>query len=68
MEVGKGGDYIPITHCHHQNVSCTKISSDENHYCVLLIVRDKVIRQHPQTTNLLERRESQSRLKPRPFC
>ena len=40
MEVGKGGDYIPVTHCYHQNVSCIKISSDENHYCVLLIVRD----------------------------
>ena len=32
-------------HCHHQNDSCIKIGSDENHFNVSLIVRDKVIRQ-----------------------
>ena len=27
-------------HCHHQNDSCIKIGSDENHFNVSLIVRD----------------------------
>ena len=36
MEVGEEGDYIPIvvTHCHHQNDSCIKVSSDESHFNV----------------------------------
>ena len=32
-------------HCHHQNVSCIKKGSDESHFNVLLIVRDKVTRE-----------------------
>ena len=31
-------------HCHHQNDFCIKMSSDENHFNVSLIVRDKVTR------------------------
>ena len=37
-------------HCHHQNDSCIKAGSDESHFNVPLIVRDKVTRQCPQTT------------------
>ena len=38
-------------HCHHQNDSCIKMGSDESHFNVSLIVRDKVKRcQCPQTT------------------
>ena len=37
-------------HCHHQNDSCIKMGSDESHFKVSLIVRDKVTRQCPQTT------------------
>ena len=37
-------------HCHHQNDSCIKIGSDESHFYVSSIVRDKVTRQCPQTT------------------
>ena len=37
-------------HCHHQNDFCIKMGSDENHFNVSLIVRDKVTRQYPQTT------------------
>ena len=37
-------------HCHHQNHSCIKMGSDESHFNVSLTVRDKVIRQFPQTT------------------
>ena len=42
---GGRGDYI---HCHHQNDSCIKIGSDESHFNVSLIVRDKVTSNKPQ--------------------
>ena len=29
-------------HCHHHNDSCVKMGSDENHFNVSVIVRDKV--------------------------
>ena len=50
--MGEEGDYIPIAiHCD----SCTKMGSDDSHFNVLLIVRDKVTRHCPQTYhNLLE--------------
>ena len=47
MEVGR--IYLSL-HCHHQNDSCVKMGNDESHFNVLLIVRDKVTRQCPQTT------------------
>ena len=34
-------------HCHHQKDSCIKIGSDESHFNVSLVVRDKVTRQSP---------------------
>ena len=37
--------------CHHQNDSCIKMGSDESHFNLSLIVRDKVTRQCPHTTN-----------------
>ena len=33
-------------HCHHQNDSCIKMGSDERHFNVSLIVRDKVSTDH----------------------
>ena len=39
-------------HCHHQNDSCIKVGSDESHFNVSLIMKDKVTRQCPQTTIL----------------
>ena len=46
-------------HCHHhQNDSCIKTGSDESHFNVLLIVRDKVTRLCPQTTTFFRRKES----------
>ena len=41
-----------LLHCHHQNDCCSKVGmgSNESHFNVSLIVRDKVTRQHPQTT------------------
>ena len=44
-------------HCHHQNDSCIKTGSDESHFNVSLIVRDKVTRQCPQTTTFGEKGE-----------
>ena len=44
-------------YCHHQNDSCIKMGSDESHFNVSLIVRDKVTRQCPQTTTFEERGE-----------
>ena len=57
-------------HCRHQNDSCIKMGSDESHFNVPLIVRDKVTRQCPQTITFFEEkgRDSRSRIEPRPFC
>jgi len=44
-------------HCHHQNDSRVKMGSDESHFNVSLIVRDKVTRQCPQTTIFEEKGE-----------
>ena len=52
---GGGGGGVEIIylslHCHHQNDFCIKVGSDDSHFNVSLIVRDKVTRQCPQTTN-----------------
>ena len=44
-------------HCHHQNDFCIRMGSDESHFDVSLIVRDKVTRQCPQTTTFEEKGE-----------
>ena len=44
-------------HCRHQNDFCIKMGSDESHFNVSLIVRDKVTRQYPQTTTFEEKGE-----------
>ena len=51
--------YIPL-YCHHQNDSCIKTGSDESHFNVLIIVRDKVTRQCPQITNFEEKGEAEA--------
>ena len=59
VEVGRGEReiiYLSL-HCHHQNDSCIKMGSDESHFNVSLIVRDKVTRQCPQTTIFEEKGE-----------
>ena len=63
--VGGGGGkreniYLSL-HCHQQNDSCIKVGSDESHFNVSLIVRDKVTRQHPQTTTFEEKGELELR-------
>ena len=47
-------------------MTCIKMGSDESHFNVSLIVRDKVARPCPQTTTL-KRKESQSGIEPRAF-
>ena len=40
---GGGREIIYLSlNCHHQNDSCIKVGSDENHFTVSLILRDKV--------------------------
>ena len=53
---GRGRLYT-CCHSHHQNDSCIKMGSDESHFNVSLIVRDKVTRQYPQTTTFEEKGE-----------
>ena len=48
-------------------MTCIKMGSDESHFNVSLIVRDKVTRQCPQTTTFLKRKESRSGVEPRSF-
>ena len=56
--VGGCGEIIYLSlHCHHQNDSCIKMGSDESHFNVSLIVRNKVTRQCPQATTFEERRK-----------
>ena len=60
VSVEEGGYYnctYHSLHCHHQNDSCIKMGSDESHFNVSLIVRDKVTRQCPQTTTFEEKGE-----------
>ena len=52
----RGGIYT-YRYSHHQNDSCVKMGSDESHFNVSLIVRDKVTRQCPQTTIFEEKGE-----------
>ena len=57
-EGGKRGGRLYLTlHCHRQNDSGIQMSSDESHFNVSLIVRDKVTRQCPQITTFEEKGE-----------
>ena len=55
-EVEREVIYLSL-HCHHQNDSCIKMGSDESHFNVSLIVRDRVTRQCPQTTTFKQKGE-----------
>ena len=68
MEAGGKREIIYLSlHCHHRNDSCIKMDSDESHFNVSLIVRDKVTRPCPQTTTFLKRKESRSGIELRSF-
>ena len=53
-------------HCRHHNDSCIKIGTDESHFTVSLIVRDKVRRRCPQATTFLK--SSKGGPKRKPVC
>ena len=57
MEVGKREIIYLSLHCHHQNDSCIRMGSNESHFNVSLIVRDKVTRQCPLTATFKEKGE-----------
>ena len=59
--------YLSV-HCHHQDEYLIKMGSDESHFNVLLIARDKVTRQCPQITTFLKRKESRSGIEPTSLC
>ena len=50
-------EIIYLSYSHHQNDSCIKIGSEESHFNVSVMVRDKVTRQCPQITTFEERGE-----------
>ena len=58
-------------HCHHQNDSCIKMDSNESHFNVSLIVRDKSHKTKSQDSvhkpQLLKRKESRSGIEQRSF-
>ena len=47
-------------HCHHHNDICIKAGSDESHFNVSLIVRDKTTRQCPQIATLMRKESRRS--------
>ena len=56
--MGEEGDYVHLSlNCQNQNDSCIKMGSDQSHFNVSLIVRDKVTRRCPQTTTFKEKGE-----------
>ena len=57
MEVGEREIIYLSLHCHHRNDICINVGSDESHFNVSLIVRDKVTRLCPQTTIFEEKGE-----------
>ena len=57
----RGREIIYLSlHCHHQNDSCIKMGSEESHFKVSLIVRDKVTRQVPTNHNFGSERRAEA--------
>ena len=54
---GGEGDYYTYRYTVTTRMTCIKMGSDERHFNVSLIVRDKVTRQCPQTTTFEEKGE-----------
>ena len=58
MEVGEREIIYLSLYCHHRHDSRIKMGSNESHFnFIILIVRDKVTRQCPQTTIFEEKGE-----------
>ena len=45
-------------HCHHQSDFCIKMSSNESHFNISLILRDKVTNKTVHRPQLLKRKDS----------
>ena len=56
MEVGGRGRVYTYRYTVTTRTTCIEMGSDESHFNVSLIVRDKVTRPCPQTTTLEEKR------------
>ena len=67
MEVGGEGDIYLSLHCHHQNDSCIKMSSDESHFNVSVGSDGQSHKTVSTNTTFLKRKESRSGIKPRSF-
>ena len=67
--MGEEGDYNIYTYRYTVTTRMTsiKMGSEESHFNVSLVVRDKVTRQCPHTQRL-KRKESRSRFVPRSLC
>ena len=63
MEVGEREIIYLSLHYHHQNVFCIKMCSDESHFKVSLIARDKVTRQCPRTITFFEAKGEPKRIR-----
>ena len=57
MEVGGRGRVYTYRYTVTTNMTCIKMGSDDSHFNVSFIVRDKVARQCPQTTTFEEKGE-----------
>ena len=58
MGTGGRGEVIYLSlHYHHQNDVCIQMGSDESHFSVSLIVRDKFTRHRPQIKKFEEKGE-----------
>ena len=58
--------YVSL-HRHHQNDSCIKMGSDESHFNVSLIVKEKS-QDSVHRPQFLKKKESRSGFKPRSLC
>ena len=61
MEGEEEGDYYTYRYSVTTRMTCIKMGSDDSHFNVSLIVRDKVTRQCPQTTTFEEKGEPKRR-------
>ena len=57
MEVGGRGRLYTYRYTVTTRMTCIRMGSDESHFNVSLIVRDRVTRQFPQTTTFEEKGE-----------
>ena len=68
MELGEdGGRLYLLLHCHHQNDSCIRMGSDENHFNVSVGSDGPSHKTVCTNHTFLNRKESRSGFEPRSF-